>query len=201
MYRKQTMAIKKWFKGFVNVERTREAMASLVLQKMRKNIVSQFFQKYKYNAFFMRKVDIQNIRTDNLIWRFEKRALNATYKSWCAFVNNAKYSKRGLYRILTKLFHMKMRRHYKMWSKNAKSKSEWVLNDEQNRSTRKVVVKNQVLGEFIEIDEFQKTEVINIQNIAKHKAKKIMYNYYQRNYTDSCKLAFRRWRVTYFMQK
>jgi hypothetical protein len=31
MYRKQTMAIKKWFKGFVNVERTREAMASLVL--------------------------------------------------------------------------------------------------------------------------------------------------------------------------
>ena len=28
-----------------------------------------------------------------------------------------------------------------------------------------------------------------------------MYNYYQRNYTDCCKLAFRRWRVTYFMQK
>lgn len=88
-----------------------------------------------------------------------------------------------------------------MWSRNAKNKSVWVLNDEQNRSTRKVVVKNQVLGEFIEIDEFQKTEVINIQNIAKYKAKKIMYNYYQRNYSDSCKLAFRRWRVTYFMQK
>ena len=37
---------------------------------------------------------------------------------------------------------MKMRRHYKMWSVNAKLKSVWVLNDEQNRATRKVVVKN-----------------------------------------------------------
>ena len=38
-------------------------------------------------------------------------------------------------------------------------------------------------------------------SIAKHKAIKVMYNYYQRNYTDSNSLAFRRWRVVYFLQK
>jgi hypothetical protein len=86
---------------------------------------------------------------------------------------------------MTKLFHMKMLRHYKRWSVNAKFKTCWVLNEEQNRATKKVVVKNQVLGEFIEIDEFQKTEVTNVFQIAKHKAIKIMYNYYQRNYTDA----------------
>lgn len=63
------------------------------------------------------------------------------------------------------------------------------------------MIKNQVLGEFIEIDEFQKTEVVNLHQIAKNKAKKVMYNYYQRNYTDGCKCAFRRWRVVYFLQK
>jgi hypothetical protein len=34
------MAIRKWFEEFVNVERTKEAKAELVLEKMRKNIVS-----------------------------------------------------------------------------------------------------------------------------------------------------------------
>jgi hypothetical protein len=136
------------------LERTKEARAQMILNKMRKNIVSQFFKRYKYNAFFMRKMDIQLIRTDNLVWRFEKRTLNQMYISWCAFVHNAKYSKKSLHRIMTKLFHMKMLRHYKRWSVNAKLKTCWVLNEEQNRATRKVVVKNQVLGEFIEIDEF-----------------------------------------------
>lgn len=79
---------------------------------------------------------------------------------------------------MTRLFHRKMLRHFKKWSVNAKLKTYWVLNEDQNRATRKVVIKNQVLGEFIEIDEFQKTEVSNLLHIAKNKAKKIMYNYY-----------------------
>jgi hypothetical protein len=140
--RKQKMAVHKWFRHFVNVQRTKEAKAFMVLSKIRTNILSQFFTKYKTNAFFMRKIDIQLIRTDHLAWRFDKRKLNAMFKSWCAFVCNSKYSKNGLRRIMTKLFHMKMLRHYKLWSVNAKAKTCWVLNEEQNRATKKVVVKN-----------------------------------------------------------
>jgi hypothetical protein len=56
--RKQTLAIGKWYKEFVNVQRNKEDKAAMVLSKIRKNIVSQFFRKYKNNAFFMRKMDI-----------------------------------------------------------------------------------------------------------------------------------------------
>ena len=63
---------------------------------------------------------------------------------------------------MTKLFHNKMRRHLKRWKTGSRLKTLFLVNEDQNRATKKVAVKNQILGEFIEIDEFQKNEVVTL---------------------------------------
>jgi hypothetical protein len=131
------------------MQRRKENRAGMILMCMRKNMVQQLFDKYKYNVRFMGRIDVQNIRVDKLVWRFQKRTLNQQFKSWCAFTHNSKESKRGLGRIMKRLFHKKMYRHLRRWHCGATNKFQEKLRWDQNSTSDKMVLKNQVLGEYL----------------------------------------------------
>lgn len=61
---------------------------------------------------------------------------------------------------MKRLFHKKMYRHYRRWHYGATNKYQEKLRWEQNSTSDKMVLKNQVLGEYLQLDEFQKNELL-----------------------------------------
>lgn len=63
----------------------KESKAEFILNRLRNNIVSQYFTRYKKTVQYMSRLRIQLRRSDNQIEQFNRRRMLKIFQQWCAY--------------------------------------------------------------------------------------------------------------------
>ena len=115
-----------WQKGVHN-QRSLQSKAQLVIDKIRKQMLLQNFNKYKSQIEFMKRTEKQLGRQDQLIETFNRRILRQQFYAIMGLVNTQKRARGIISIFMNKQQNEKIRRHMFRWKKGAELVKEEML--------------------------------------------------------------------------